>query len=470
MSIFNLYNKNRTILSFWILGLLSLFTRAYVNFSQNLLIGNGGYYPLQVRTVLERGELAFPDMPFLFYLDAGIVKFISLFGFTQSDELILFVVKTVDSISIPLLLIPLYKIVTLTHNKQYSTSIFMTAMFSVLAFYTLTLVSGTQKNSLAITLLFFAIASFMEWLKTQQTRSIILALIFLILVGITHFGTFSFALLLLVIFLIYYYKKRAVIPSIIVVLTSLSLIYFFDPTRSERLLLIWQNLFAGKPRPPQMLMMLVYFAIAIVAFYGYRKYKSNFNHPEKALILTFISLFFVITTPIIDPQVSGRLSVFLFIPIVILILYFGPLITRKWHVAISTVLGLTVSISIGMTFFGNPPADVSKADLDDLKNMKPYIKDPNHTVVISRHNLEFWVAWSLHVDVSQESKFDETLINDYDHILILNQIENKEAERNRPPQPEPESNERNHFDQPLIPENSSLIYTSKQFKLYRFQK
>lgn len=167
MSTFKIGRFSKLKLSLFDLGILSFIARAYLNFSQELLRGNGGYYPLQVRTLLERGELAFSDMPFLFYLDVGIFRFLSLFGMPVSNELILNLVMTVDSLSIPLLLIPLYHILKFTKTRVsfYSLSI---ASFAIMSFYTLNLVSSSQKNSLAITFLFCAIAALLNYLSLKQ--------------------------------------------------------------------------------------------------------------------------------------------------------------------------------------------------------------------------------------------------------------------------------------------------------------
>jgi len=62
-------------------GGLLLVLRLVFNFSYELIPGiNGGYYPLQIRTVLESGRLGFPDMPLYFYLNAGLVRLCPLTG------------------------------------------------------------------------------------------------------------------------------------------------------------------------------------------------------------------------------------------------------------------------------------------------------------------------------------------------------------------------------------------------------
>ncbi|MDB3906142.1 hypothetical protein N9355_01575 [Crocinitomicaceae bacterium] len=140
------------------IALLSFGVRLYMNFSEELLSGNGGYYPLQVRAIIEHGSLAFPDMPLLFYLDAGVVKLISLFGLTITDDLILNTVKFMDSALFPLLLVPSYHV--LKRINRATTRWFLMA---ILAYLTISVVplrmfSGFQKNGFALMLLFSSLA------------------------------------------------------------------------------------------------------------------------------------------------------------------------------------------------------------------------------------------------------------------------------------------------------------------------
>lgn len=151
-------------LKYWILLLFALATgiRLFFNFSQELIPGvNGGYYPLQVRSILINGHLGFSDMPLLFYLDAFIIKFISLFGFSITDTLILNVVKIVDSISLPLLLLPLYKIIRLSNSLPILKMSIIA--FSVLSFSPLILTSDLQKNALAVVSTFGFLAYYLSF-------------------------------------------------------------------------------------------------------------------------------------------------------------------------------------------------------------------------------------------------------------------------------------------------------------------
>ncbi|MDB9484165.1 hypothetical protein PN476_16265 [Dolichospermum circinale CS-537/05] len=105
---------------------------------------------MQVRAILKQGSLSFADMPLLLYLDAGIIKMISLLNFSVTDDLILNVVKLIDSISVPILLIPLYKISRYEKDNLTKAEEFSQVCFAVLSFSPLILLSDLQKNAVAI--------------------------------------------------------------------------------------------------------------------------------------------------------------------------------------------------------------------------------------------------------------------------------------------------------------------------------
>jgi hypothetical protein len=101
--------RKLTYLSIFVFALA---VRLLINFHYELIPGmNGGYYPLQVRSILENGSMGFSDMPLYFYLNAAVVKVVSFITPTDIDTIILLTVKILDSLFLPLLLLPFYYLV-----------------------------------------------------------------------------------------------------------------------------------------------------------------------------------------------------------------------------------------------------------------------------------------------------------------------------------------------------------------------
>lgn len=446
-----------------IFGLIALCFRLYFNFSQDLIPGvNGGYYPLQVRSVLTNGQLGFSDMPLLFYLDAFLIKTISLFGFTITDTLILNVVKLVDSISIPLLLIPLYKIIRLSNpssSKYFDASIIA---FSVLSFSPLILISDLQKNALAIVFLFGFIAYFLSYLLKKAKFDIFLSVIFLILTGLTHFGTFIFALFFLLITLLYSHKQKAIIPLIIVIGISFGIVAIFDLSRFNRLLTFWTVVFEkpallnGMLAPPDFLNILISVLLVIFGLITLKTKGSILTPFQKTIILSSIVCLIILSFPFLDGEYFTRLSLLLFIPQILLIVQIAPVINIRQLKIISIILLTFTSLSI-LAIAGNPKQTVlDQSAYENLKELKSVIKGDHETIIIARHGLEWWTAWALNTKIAQDKAIDKNFFEKYQNVIFINQINGFSHDRQKTP-----------FHEPRVPLNAELIFASNYFKAFK---
>ena len=329
---------------FALIAFIAIAIRSFINFSSELLPGGGGYYPLQVRTVLETGSLGFPDMPFIFYFDAAIVKFISLFDTPISNTLILNVVKTVDVISVPLLLIPLYKLISMMGSRQDRKLILLIALFAVISNAPLMLVSSLQKNSLAILFLFSFISSFVAFQQQKSGKAFIFMVLFFLLTGLTHFGTFSVLLLLLGCLLIFHYKWKAILPLVIMFTIGLAIIAYFDITRFNRLLSIWNNafhplgIFSRRASPPTLIMKLFSWLLIFLAIRHYRT-SSGLSPGKKTFLLGSTLCLAVLSFPFLDGEYANRLGIFLFIPQILLLLLIGSHLRDKLQKGNFTIFG-----------------------------------------------------------------------------------------------------------------------------------
>lgn len=444
-------------------GFIAITVRLYINFSSELLSGNGGYYPLQVRTLLERGELGFSDMPLLFYLNAGIVKLLSFVGFGLTDTLILNTVKFMDAVVFPLILIPCYYLIKHVAPTLRSGFTLAIGAYLVLSFVPMTLLSSFQKNAFAIVLLFSAITCWVLYTKTEQRKFAWWTGIFLLCTGLAHFGTFMFALLFLVFFLAVRYRKRAILPIVLASVIGIILVLIFDLERANRIAEFVGNTFtaSGLFRGHilgQLLKWVFYWFTAFLAIRFMRKQKELFLPFDKVMIWTCIVLLVVVPVPLYDGQFADRLTNFLFIPQCILLIYFGTHLSKRPHVILTTVLLLIGVGSLGLNLIRKAPTDVPERAYTELQSMQ--VANPDETIIVSRHNLEFWVAWSLKTKVAQESEFNSSLQEKYKHVLVLNQTKGLRR------QPKEMKGGMNPFQEPTIPENAVLVDSTEHFVLY----
>ena len=450
------------------IALLSFGVRLYMNFSEELLSGNVGYYPLQVRAIIEHGSLAFPDMPLLFYLDAGVVKLISLFGLTITDDLILNTVKFMDSALFPLLLVPSYHV--LKRMNRATTRWFLMA---ILAYLTISVVplrmfSGFQKNGFALMLLFSSLAYFIVYTRTEQRKYLVYTAIFLLLTGATHFGTFMFASIAVSVFLLHRYRWKALLYISALALVAISLVYVFDAERGARITTFIGDTVSAKDlfHGPVILSILKFLFYVVTAFFAlrlYRRHKVQFEKIDRSIIMTCVLLLCIIPLPLYNEQFASRLTNFLFVPQSVLLLYLAAFIRKRSRVTLTILLSIASFGAAALMIFEKRPPEVPAGGYAELQQLEQFINEPDRAIVVARHNLEFWVAYSMHTNVSQESQYDASLQKKYKEVLFIRQTKGT----HKMPHKGGKSQKSDPFKEPTIPEEATLVGKTKHYELYK---
>ena len=85
-------------------------------------------------------------------------------------------------------------------------------------------------------------------------------------------------------------------------------------------------------------------------------------------------------------------------------------------------------------------------------------------IVICKHNLEFWVAWSTNANVCQVTREDDDLSTRYSDIYLLTQKRVMRGPGGHYGGPG------GHFSNPTIPNNALIIYTSEYFDLFKIPR
>ena len=454
-------------LLFIVPGLVAMALRLGFNFSQELIPGvNGGYYPLQVRTLLNTGQLGFADMPLLFYLQALIVKMLEITGIAVSDQTILGVVKGVDSTSLPLLLIPVYNIYLIFNPGTKRIYALSAAAFAGLSFSPLVLVSDLQKNALALVFAVFFIQYLLFFTHKRRSRYLYLSGLFLLLASFTHSGTLVFCLGILSAGAGYLYGKRALIPLALLIAVSLGLVALFDLDRFLRIiafpLLLFENplLFSGMAGPPDIFNIAFSIFMGIWVLTAFAKHRTTLELNIKSTVFASSLLLFAFSFPLLDAEYFRRLSLFLFIPQTLLILVLPRLIPPKTLTRLASFLLVLTVISVAAAAGSRKMPVLSQEAYNDLKRIQKVINEnKSETLVIARHGLEWWTAWALHTKIAQDKAVDEELLQNYPRVLVINQLKGFAPDH-----------ERTLFHEPRFPSESQLIDSSSFFRVYEWAK
>jgi hypothetical protein len=444
---------------------------------------DGGYYPVQVRNILNTGFLSFKDVPLYFYFCASIVKGISFLGFTVTDATIISVIKIVDSAALPLLAIPLYKLVTRKEQPVSVPAAIAILSFAILSFTPFVILGDLQKNAFAIPLAFMFILFCEDYLINPVRRNLIAVVISLTVIALTHFGVFVFSLAILIIGIFIIYRKKAILPSLILFFVGFGLIALFDFNRAFRLLTFWKVIFEGPALLqgslpfPLLLNFLFSYLLAGFAVFQFRKFNNRLDKASKYMVLTLIILIGLFAFPLIDQEYFQRFNVLLFIPQLLLIAYIIRM-NPKFAPPLSISLVLLTTLSIFMYFSEEKKPCITDQTFHDIQNIRKLLPENRESsIVIASHGMEFWTAWALNVKVGQDRAMDKIGLDKYINVILLQQ---KNEEKQGPPGGKPlhKTGKGMAGHPPMgpgmgprmgrpVPENFKLIYSSSNLNAYQ---
>jgi len=261
-------------------------------------------------------------------------------------------------------------------------------------------------------------------------------------------GDFAFCLAFLIILLFIVHRKKAILPSVITIFAGFGMIALFDSDRAFRMINFWNVIFERPallqgPMPfPQLLNMIGSYFLTLVGIFQFQ-----------------------------------RFAVLLFIPQSLLILYLIRM-NQKSAVPFSISLVLLTTLSIFISFSELKRPCIDDQAFRDLQNIKKYIfEDKKNTIIIARHGIEFWTAWTLNVKVGNDRSMDKLGLKKYKNIIFLQQ---KNEERQGPSgrrslrKPGPGEGGPPPMGPPIgppmgrpVPENFNLIYSSSYFNAYQ---
>lgn len=459
--------------------LIAIYCRYRFNFFQSTITGDGAYYPLQVRSILENFRLALPDMPLYFYFTALVAKGLLLVNNSTPNETIILAVKIVD------ILVPvLSAIVVFVFSKQLVskldkpkfTDYFMIA-FSVLALPYVVFVSGElQKTAIGIVLIFVYLSMVYRYI-VKGNLHISKIIILLLLLAFTHFGSFTIALLFTVISILLNFtdvvkrfKAQDVKYKVIFIVVLLILcagIFLFDSARFTRLLNMPFHIFDA-PRiifwikginslsPILNMYTLIINVLAVTALIVLIRNKNELSKSTYRFVLSLIILAFILSSPFLNNELFWRFIIYSFIPITITYLMIYRLINKKVVKYISIpIFSLLILYSVRVGLVGHRRPSISKEAYTELQSLKDSVSLKSNSVVITRLFLGWWVAWEMNTDVSQDYAITKSDLEKYDNIYFLRQIKAKETFGN------------NILDMEVeIPSNAKVIYSGENFEFY----
>jgi hypothetical protein len=411
------------------------------------------------------------------------VKGISFLGFTVTDATIISVIKVVDSSALPLLAIPLYKMLTRKEPGLSLPAALAILSFAVLSFTPFIILGDLQKNAFAIPLAFVFILFCEDYLINPVRRNLIAVAISLAIIALTHFGVFVFCLAILLIGIFIIYRKKAILPSLIIFFVGFGLIAIFDFNRAFRLLTFWKVIFEGPALLqgslpfPLLLNFIFSYLLAGFAVFQFWKFRDKLDKASEYMVLTLIILIGLFAFPFYDQQYFQRFNVLLIIPQLLLIAWIIRM-NQKFVLPFSILLVLLTTLSIFMYFSEEKKPCITDQTFRDLQNIRKLLpENKESSIVIASHGMEFWTAWALNVKVGQDRAMDKIGLDKYSNVILLQQ-KNEERQGSLGGKPLHKSGKGMPGHPPMgpgmgppmgrpVPENFKLIYSSSNLNAYQ---
>lgn len=405
---------------------------------------NGPYYPVQVRSLLENGRLGFPDFPFVFWLEALVAKLLFALKMGPLSDCIMWASKGVDAVFPALAAVPAFLLTrswVLNGTRRFWSAL-VVAAFSILFLFALFTIADLQKNSVGDVWLFFFIYYLYQALRQRSRRAFVVAGAFFVLTGLTHIGCFGVAIVFLVVtatasLLLEPARRQMILRGagflLLLLATTTAVLYlFFDPARVERLLTVFllpAELFE-KPvlftslSPFNVPPLIVGNIVAIGGMVLLTRRWTTIEPAHRLTVLAAVPLTFLLASPFFGQEWSARLSVMALIPTAVVLAF---LLThlRSWIATFVLTAGVLVLIVFSVMVSSGPgfrPAGISEASYGELHQLRDLIAQPEETLVLARHGLEWWAAWVLETDVGQRPDLEPEVWDQYAEILFLEQI------------------------------------------------
>lgn len=485
-------NNNERVLSAranaiaWLPVILLMMVAAWIRYSSNanvnylLVGGDGPYYPLQVRSLLEHQRLAYPDMPLLFVIEAMLAAVLNFFHMASYNDCIIMAVKATDALLPPLAAIPVFLISRELRTPGIKSGFFgyLLVAFSVINFTTTgAFANGLQKNAVAVVWIFLYLYFLIRLIRHERKKDAYYAGLVLLLCALTHFGSCALLIFMSVLtgisWLLYNrqalrafsWKKTSIL--LVVILVPLSVIAYYDPGRFQRLVAIPLKVFEF---PVVLLMMngfgienflspihlLLTNSLALIAVFILIANRKKIDAQLKLIAVAMIATAFFLASPFLGLEWANRLYIISYIPLVVLYLILFHASISKWAKFIPAGVLTPFVLLCLLARQGNTEC-INPESYQELVQMKHKITFNENDAIIGRQDLRILGSWEFRTKSIVDYLFKKEDFVKYHAIYVIRQLKGSNFPSGR------------FRGDARIPDNAIKVYSGPCFELYRLK-
>ncbi len=468
----------------WLPVILLMIVASYIRYmtisSGNYLLvgGDGPYYPLQVRSLLEHHRLAYPDMPLLFMLEALLAAVLNFFHIASYHDCIIIAVKATDVILPPLAAIPVFLIAKELRINGTKTGFFsyLLVAFAVINLTTIGAFSnGLQKNAVAVVWVFLYLYYVIRLIKYARKKDAFSAGGVLLLCAFTHFGSCALLIFLSIAIGISWllYNKQAlrslswkkISLFLAAFLLALAVIAAYDTNRFQRLMAIPLRVFEF----PVFLLMAKGFGIenflspihlllsnflalsGLVILLANRK---KIDKDRKLIATAMIASTMFLASPFLGLEWANRLYIVSYTPVVVLYMTLFHTGISTWVKTIPATLFTLFVIACLLTGQSNRDC-ISAESYTEFVQIKDRVRFDANDALIGRQDLRILGSWEFGTKSVVEYLFKKEDFGSYHAVYVIRQLKGSHFPPGR------------FRGDARIPDNALKVYTGPCFELYK---
>ena len=166
-----------------------------------------------------------------------------------------------------------------------------------------------------------------------------------------------------------------------------------------------------------------------------------------------------LTGPWVSGDVTIRFALIAVVPWVVTLAFLALSLPGKGlrRISASALLLLVVAPSVPLLVRGGHPI-LTDAALSELASLTACMEEPERSLVVARHGLEWWTAWSLRTHIAQPSAVQAADWSRYRQVFFLRQKGGSDTSLpvglGQPP-----------FEDPAIPRDALVVHDGPCFTL-----
>jgi hypothetical protein len=444
------------------LVLVAILVRLAVNFSHSYPPGvNAAYYPLQTRSWITYGRLMYDDLPLVFWLNAALSRVLAAFG-RPLDEAALLATRVLDSVIEPwsAAIVMAFGYVWSGGRRTALIGCVAASMLVVLSPPIMRMLSDFEKNSVGLTLMCGALwacrgamiqPTFVRWLRLCTV---------LALVALTHVGAFAVTMTLvgtaLAAWAALSLPREARAPALAAGIGAaglvVALLASFDGHRARSLLRAPAALFrAGSIEFPPIPIVVVALLLIVVVMHMTWRDRHDLASADIAVVGAAAATMVVLGMPK-SFVYFDRLMLMVPAPGSLLLAF---AIARSRRIGIWTGPALLVVSIFGAATSAatvQPPMMTPEVAAE-LQALRPQISEPESTLVVAPHGLEWWAGHLLGTPV--RSEVSDRSSRAYSRVLVLRNTVDCPRDRVSP------------FPAPPLNTQARKLYAGRCLELYQ---